>query len=627
MRALRLKIEYDDINGVATKIEIWQDGFTGSSFERDGTGSPLTIDWGDSGEQNLPVIYGSTATIRFYQNESFEFIDLFDADQYANLVKIYKKGGLFWQGFLMPEQWEENREVEPIPVEVVASDNLALLADIDFTETEIKGPYTIREIIGAIFDLTGLKTSIFDAIDWENTLSIEYLNLSVDTTIFQKMTCAEVLEHLFYGCRIFQREGCWYIISYSNFVRESMIVNIPAALADDFRSGDFRSGDFRTRIPGSDTRYLYPTTSDFWFEDTLGIEILPGIKQQTYKEIYSLIENFVVNGDFTNGNGSWTIGGTGITINVRKYDDDKYFAYLQGGNSSPPLPYPSKYIYQTITGFTASTSQKLRIKFDYGLMGAEGNSCNLYAMVKMWDGTDTYWAQYNYLSTLEDIELTWSKSINHLCLGAKASGGITYDAINAYGYRKVGQQLSTFDFYSSEIPCTGTLQVILFGAWTNNAAIAGSCFTNVRAQIVDAAEEPYAAELESLEINDSALRYVPTDLELAVGDFPITANQKKIYRFGLFDNATGTATHTWRRLDATSFRDFNEFRVRLMLNMMRTQRQNYQARLADIIPGLRCVIVDTDNDDKKLLENGISYDDRMQTIEGQFTEVLSITMT
>jgi hypothetical protein len=444
------------------------------------------------------------------------------------------------------------------------------------------------------------------------------------------MTCAEVLEHIFYGCRVFQREGCWYIISYSNFERDSMIVNVPASVLDDFRSGDFHGGDFRTRIPGSDTRYLYPTTSDYWFEDQLSIEILPGVKQQTYKEIYSLIENFILNGDFKNGSTSWTIGGTGITINVRKYDDDKYFAYLQGGNSFPASPTDmTKYIYQTFTGLTAATTQKLRIKFDYGLMGAEGNNCATYAMVKMWDGVDTYWAQYNYLSGLEDIELTWSKSIHILRLGVKASGGIAYDNINAYGHRKVGNQLSTFDFYTSEIPCTGSLQVILFGAYTNNASIAGSVFTNVRAQIVNAAEEPYAAELESLEINDADLRYVPTDLELAVGDFPITLNQKKIYRFGLYDNSSlgAPATSTWRRIDSTSFRNFNEFRVRLMLNIMRAKRQNYQAKLADIIPGLRCVIIDQDNDDMRFIENGISYNDAMQTIEGQFTEILPITMT
>ncbi|MDD4375154.1 MAG: hypothetical protein PHG67_14680, partial [Bacteroidales bacterium] len=109
MYAKRLEIQYRDINESLTIIEVWQDGFEGVSVQRDGQSNPLTIAWGDNAGQELPTIYGSTATIRFYQETESEFADLFDSDKFKNRVQIYKKGSEIWRGFVKGDTWEEER--------------------------------------------------------------------------------------------------------------------------------------------------------------------------------------------------------------------------------------------------------------------------------------------------------------------------------------------------------------------------------------------------------------------------------------------------------------------------------------------------------------------------------------
>lgn len=57
---------------------------------------------------------------------------------------------------------------------------------------------------------------------------------------------------------------------------------------------------------------------------------------------------------------------------------------------------------------------------------------------------------------------------------------------------------------------------------------------------------------------------------------------------------------------------------------MRIPRQNYVARLADLIPRLNLVVLDDNNPGKRFVENGISYTDDYQIADGRWTEIIDI---
>jgi hypothetical protein len=91
----------------------------------------------------------------------------------------------------------------------------------------------------------------------------------------------------------------------------------------------------------------------------------------------------------------------------------------------------------------------------------------------------------------------------------------------------------------------------------------------------------------------------------------------------LLNSGANTPTLLWQ-LDAGGVVvDYAELTARLIAAQMANYRQAYQVRLADIIPATSLVFTDTNNSDVKLIEAGITYDDRMQATEGRYIEVVA----
>jgi len=120
-------------------------------------------------------------------------------------------------------------------------------------------------------------------------------------------------------------------------------------------------------------------------------------------------------------------------------------------------------------------------------------------------------------------------------------------------------------------------------------------------------------------------RVTQKEITLLCGDFPSHDNKLNTYFYGLF-SAAGGYTSTWNRVGQAATASLNFLRMRNLLQLTSDRRLNYSTQLADIVPSLAQVYVDADNNRTRLLENGISYHDRMNVVEGQFTELLNITV-
>ncbi len=631
-RGLILKVEYTDINDKhQNRVEVWQEGYTGETLVRDGLASPFVIEWGDSSGQDFPIIYGSTATLKFYQSAAREFQSFFSADNRKNLVKHYKDDILFWTGYGIADTWEEDPNDPCHEAEFTSCDGLGLLSDLDFVDSEgdaYTGWKTIRQIIDILLiEKTGLDLDLYYGIDWVNNLALDYLALYKDCASFEEMTCGEVLEDILRGCRVFQRHGKWFVVSYSNWSKDQFYMTVPSALIDDYLSGDFAPGDFLTRVVGmGDTYLIVPTTSDFWFENKTNIEFLPALKKITLIEDFGYVDTLIKNGGFLPGDEDWIVNG--LTMWIRFYDEDSYYAFLAGKDLPANPEQISKYITQSIAGIKTGSNQ-LRVKFGYALNGATDEVCELYVKIILRNSDpegDDYYAQYQYQAYPEEIMLTWSTTDSALKLGAKLGGGaIEYDDIKAKSLTNVPDGFKTFNHNFTNIPADGTLELYLLAAYTDNANIAGPCFREVSLELAGSTGDNLPDSRDITVINNELNNLTDDDIDSVIGDYPSTVeNAVLAYRCG-FLNQYGSLTTGWKLTGATSY-EFNEFRGRFLASLKRSPRQNYQCRAADMVPDIKMVIIDEDNDDIKLLENGISYDDAMMTCEGQYTEILAVDL-
>jgi hypothetical protein len=619
---------------------VWQDGFEGVSVQRDGQSNPLTIAWGDNAGDELPIIYASSATVRFFQETEGEFSDLFDSNKFKNRVYIYKNGSLFWQGYIDGNTWEEDRAGNGIdvPVQFTATDMLAGLKDVNYADviTTTK-PLSLYTIIRQILNYAGWSDAFINYyINWESFGGDKWLETYLKPTVFIEKNCYEVIENLLWGCRLFQRDGDFYIIAYSGLLNDNIIVNVNMDYTDDFHNTDFRAGDFRSRIPGTDTQYRYIALENYWFENKMSIEMLPGIKKVIVNENRILVENNLINGNFEDGTTGWNANAVSGGIS-RVYqlsgDDIRYFACLNDNYEGSFLVASGKYMSQQIPNYFAANY--LRIQFEYGIISSdESDRSPLHCQILINNGTTTHYLKYQVAgATNNELRLEWTEDETLLQLGARLMDGvISYELLEAgLNNADLGTNLKKFDLVTNQIPSGGgTVEIRLFVPSRNPIAppyihADGAIYSNVNISTTLVDGQKFQNKDVITITND--LSY-PTVIEvdmLLCSDLGFLDNFKKIFT-NILESSSGTYSFGWRLEGGTTFKA-NEHRARVINAIANRTRRNYQATVADVRLSMRIILIDNEapvlEAPIRLLENGVNYHDRMNTIEGQFVEIIN----
>ncbi len=621
MRGERLQIEYNDINDVKTLIRVWQTDYSGPVSLLYGTENPLEITWGDGGAIDFQTLYGSTATVRFYAIEELQFEDLFSPDIYKNEVRIYKgpgAGTLIWQGFISPEKWAEERvqDGDEIPVMFVATDMLSMLKELPFADDKgapLTGYRTNKEVLDRAIIAIGVDLPLYYAVDLVNLQGVPWMDVMFDNGVYAPgTTFAEVLNDLLFGMRFFQRNGVWNLITYNQLTQASITRKVEGG-------ADVVTNNLR------DT---------YWFENRVNIEILPGIKEYTYKVDQARVENMLINGDFANSS-VWVPNG-GVTLDRPLYDDNKRLALLTNGNEVPADPVDmTKYIRQQISGVDSGV-QSIRIKFDYGATGYGDTETLMYAMIYIEENVTTRYATY----VIDDNEITlgWTTVPTVLRLGARPNGSsITYENPKAVPLQEIGSKFKTFDFFTENIPQDGLVMIRLYGCYSSSAFVYKAAYANVEINLYSGLFNDYGPhEIEETIVTDAQARYTPQDVDFRVNDVPDVPNPAYVYRCGMYNLnpifSGGVRVHTWQLSGIAYTASYAKLRTVLMSSLQRFSRLNYQLTLADVIIDLQCLIDDEAATEvaetiKRLLENGVTYNDRMNTIDGQYTEVIQFDQT
>ena len=221
---LKYTIPFKDIDNYSNVVEIYQDGFVGSSTELIATDQPATHKF--EREENDDItssIMSTTFTISFYSTDTTDFRNFFSYSDREFLVIHKFNGNVVFKGYLLNDITGEPFQDPPYPVVITATDGLGQLKEVALT-----GPSVDTDLGSLIFEQLnrlGLEldfeicNDLYEGLVMDNTKSIfdqaEGSNLLVQDFTFDELEL-NAFDFLLEICKsfgwvLFQSNGRWVI--------------------------------------------------------------------------------------------------------------------------------------------------------------------------------------------------------------------------------------------------------------------------------------------------------------------------------------------------------------------------------------------------------------------------------
>jgi hypothetical protein len=221
---LKYTIPFKDIDNYSNLVEIYQDGFVGTSTELIATEQPATHKYEREDNEDITTpIMSTTFTISFYSTENTDFRNFFSYSDREFLVVHKFEGNIVFKGYLLNDITGEPFQDPPYPVIVTATDGLAQLKEVDLV-----GPSEDTELGSLIFETLNrleldldieICNDLYEGLVMDNTRSIfdqaEGEQLLVQDFTFDELAI-NAYDFLLEICRTFgwillQKNGRWLI--------------------------------------------------------------------------------------------------------------------------------------------------------------------------------------------------------------------------------------------------------------------------------------------------------------------------------------------------------------------------------------------------------------------------------
>lgn len=243
---MSMKLKYTggfySIKNTLYEIEIWQEGYEGSSTEVAFGDTPLEIEWPETGK--LEPVQSSNATLQLYSDTDRQFVDLYTVTPGSIRLDVYRDKRLYWSGTLDPELYEEPFARETDYIVSLTFSDMAILERLNWAGT---GFITIRSLAELLLSQSGIHyNSIIEYISTkQSAYSSEQLTeaTSLNCGNFydedgDPMTLREVLDETLrpFCLRIIQKNG--YLIIYDlNSLPEALTPTVVDWESDDATLG------------------------------------------------------------------------------------------------------------------------------------------------------------------------------------------------------------------------------------------------------------------------------------------------------------------------------------------------------------------------------------------------------
>lgn len=221
---LKYTIPFKDIDDYSNVVEIYQDGFVGTSTELIATEAPAVHKYErEDNEDITSSIMSATLTVSFYSTDVTDFRNFFSYSDREFLVVHKFQGDVVFKGYLLNDITGEPFQDPPYPVVITATDGLAQLKEITLT-----GPSVDTDLGELIFDQLNtldleldfeVCNDLYEGLVMDNTKSI-FAQTVGENLLVQEFTFDELQLNAFdflleicktMGWVLFQRNGRWII--------------------------------------------------------------------------------------------------------------------------------------------------------------------------------------------------------------------------------------------------------------------------------------------------------------------------------------------------------------------------------------------------------------------------------
>ena len=306
------KLEWTDYFDQAAELLIQEDGYAGAVTEVEGAGNPFSMTFDTPSDFKIDPINGSYAKIRLMTQTDFEFVNLYTNSNRKYKVIYNVDGSLYWTGFILPDQYQEQYKGPPYVNEFIAADQLGFLKVIAWDREDVETEITT---LGAILAKTNLDLDLWEGLNiYEDAHSSTTADSPLDQTyinakVFDGKTYYDALYGLLfkYAGVILQDRGKWFI-----WRPEDATASFTRRLWT-YSAGVFTYDSNESHNPIVSTTSAPPATA---VADLVRIAnrgkmfIDAAWKSYTLTQNYDKIENALLNGGFTEWNGvtleSWT---------------------------------------------------------------------------------------------------------------------------------------------------------------------------------------------------------------------------------------------------------------------------------------------------------------------------------
>lgn len=523
--AEKYKLEWIDYFGQEAQLLIDEQATEGTYTDIKGTRSPITLTYDTPSDFLLEPINGSMMTIRLIAQTDFQFSELYTANNRKYRATLNIDSSLFWQGYLLPDQYKEEYKGPPYVNEFIAADQLGYLKTLSWSNTSTLND---KEALEIIFAATDLELDMQEGLNiYEQNYSSTAADSPLDQTyfdaeVFTDKTYYDALYHILfkYNAVLKQRAGEWFIYR----PRE-------ATAAYTLRKWTYSAGVY-TYDSNQSYDPVVLTTSATTAEASL-VRITPGgtmfiqpaWKSYTLTQNLRLLEAFNENHDFTQWTGVNPDGWSKYGTPTYGKSGNKLVIYSSGATAQ---------FYQELNIRNAAvTKQVFKLRFEYDVYIPPGYDLDVYfsfrdqSMSPPYDYYDP--ATQAWVSTPKYMYATHDNTGGSYAMKSSESMEfITPDIINpgTYDIRVQTPQSSTTDAYIAvdKISCS------------------------ILSYVSSVEVTDFNEEVDYSDDMDADNNYVPGDMEMLVGDIPVSSspNADNIWKGTLFrDAGKSIDTYTW----------------------------------------------------------------------------------
>ena len=182
------------------------------------------------GDDKIQTIIGSTCTAQILDPESLDgkFSYFYTSDETRWRTQIWfvdpddsSRDRLFWQGHIMPEQYEEPYTSDNLFVKTLATDGLGRLKGKYMDDIYYEQEHSVMDYISHLLELSGNTLDLYFAPAIINKSQPLWHNIYVSGSCFResekKETAYKVLESLLENlqCVLYQDWGNWFMVGYN----------------------------------------------------------------------------------------------------------------------------------------------------------------------------------------------------------------------------------------------------------------------------------------------------------------------------------------------------------------------------------------------------------------------------